>query len=175
MHIYNNKPNLFNNLPSEIRYFNKDSKRDNEAAWNSFGFCFLTKNKENSLIEIYNQIKECNIIVYQTKGYGFRNNNLVIMIHNAVPDSISKEIKEYDENEKKLFSASLKTKIYEKVSKHRYNSLLPVWNKNKLKTEHDVVFFLIPTDNKKYNYGTFTVENIEDWLNEKGPIVKEKD
>lgn len=41
-----------------------------------------------------------------------------------------------------------------------------------LKTRHPVVFFLNPARQKDYNHGWFTVEELDLWLEGKGPIIK---
>lgn len=41
-------------------------------------------------------------------------------------------------------------------------------------TRHPVIFFLNPMDQRSFNYGWFTVEELEDWITGEGPVVMQK-
>ncbi len=43
---------------------------------------------------------------------------------------------------------------------------------NPIETKHDVMFFLNPMDQRNVNFGWFTVEELEEWLEGKGPALK---
>lgn len=57
-----------------------------------------------------------------------------------------------------------------------YHALSPKWvagGDREKDTEHSVVFFLNPSDQKSNNYGWFTVEELDAWIAGEGPIPKE--
>jgi hypothetical protein len=61
---------------------------------------------------------------------------------------------------------------------HGFYALSPGWAAGfkpagrTLQTKHPVVFFLNPAQQDRYNFGWFTVEELEAWLKNTGPVVK---
>jgi hypothetical protein len=47
--------------------------------------------------------------------------------------------------------------------------------RGEIKTNHDVMFWLNPRDQKNHNHGWYTVEDLEDWIKGKGPVIKSKE
>jgi hypothetical protein len=90
-------------------------------------------------------------------------------------------MKQKDEDRINLHEAAKATGIEEKVCAalksdfggKPFYALSPSW-KNKQNTKHKVVFWLNPTDQQKNNYGWFTVEELEQWIEGKGPIPMKK-
>src|SRR3989344_5955611 len=65
--------------------------------------------------------------------------------------------------------AELKTRLYQ--ARIDFQSLGNVWKFDRL--THKMRFWLNPYDDQNlYNYGYFTLEEIEQWLDNSGPIVK---
>lgn len=104
-----------------------------------------------------------------------------------VPEEIRKNAFDEDVEHRRLEAAANATGIrakidslpiqYGQLSIQRYNALVPAWaNQSNLqgrKTAHPVIFFLNPHEQSKYHHGWFTVEELEAWLDGKGPVYKE--
>jgi hypothetical protein len=56
-----------------------------------------------------------------------------------------------------------------------YFALSPRWafDNEKDKTKHPVMFWLNPQNQKDNNFGWYTVEELDQWINGEGPVPKE--
>src|SRR3546814_19195425 len=63
---------------------------------------------------------------------------------------------------------------YGSLAMKRYFALCPKWTSPGLiegrTTAHPVIFFLNPAQQDKNNHGWYTVEELEQWLDGKGPV-----
>ncbi len=66
-------------------------------------------------------------------------------------------------------------------AKKGYYALQPMWaskikstKDGEIKTQYPVVFFLNPINQNECNFGWFTVEQLLDWIDGKGPIPKDQ-
>jgi len=56
----------------------------------------------------------------------------------------------------------------------RYYALSPSRPNKNMKTKYNVMFWLNPQQQDIHNYGYFSVEQLEEWIEGKGPIPKKK-
>ena len=56
-----------------------------------------------------------------------------------------------------------------KKAKKEYHALTPEW---KNPATREMWFWLNPRDQNQYNYGRFTLEELQEWAKDKGPIMK---
>lgn len=120
---------------------------------------------------------------------------MIIAITSRMPEEARKALDNSDEETRKLSAAAEGTGIYAKIEANKnklqswssgpaYHALAPRWTSSfknvgrngetiELKTKHPVVFFLNPARQKDFNYGWFTVEELEMWLKGKGPVIKQ--
>jgi hypothetical protein len=56
----------------------------------------------------------------------------------------------------------------------KWFALSPRWATEKHNTEHSVVFWLNPMEQRTNNSGLYTVEELLLWAENKGPIVRSK-
>lgn len=56
-----------------------------------------------------------------------------------------------------------------------YYCLKPRWvsENEKLQTRYPVIFFLNPMRQREHDYGWFTVEELEQWTEGRGPVMKQ--
>lgn len=122
----------------------------------------------------------------------FDRPGLVLAIPSKVPDRLKQVMLESDQEHNRLTDAAEATGIKRRIdeaneasTKHPfdkpfgYYALAPGWKKKSrvgdlpIETAHEVMFYLNPQDQKNRNSGWFTVEELEAWLEGKGPILKE--
>ncbi|MEK7151487.1 MAG: hypothetical protein AAB784_02110 [Patescibacteria group bacterium] len=113
------------------------------------------------------------------KSNSFGNRGLVIAIRSQMPEAFLNRIKKADDDYLNLREAVTKTGIEEKlrISNKGYYALSPRWasefkNIRDITTKHPVIFWLNPIEQQDNNYGWFSVEQLTDWIDGKGPIPK---
>src|SRR3546814_851903 len=117
----------------------------------------------------------------------FDRGGLVIARASKIPAEQAQVTLEADLEAKRLSDAAEATGIKEKIdalpiqrgpfSMKRYFALHPKWTTTGLiegrSTIHPVIFFLNPAQQDQNNYGWFTVEELDQWLEGKGPVPKQ--
>jgi hypothetical protein len=148
------------------------------SEWSESGFFFSTTNKEG-----YEVIKKATENMTLCIGSGISKNPFsrggLVLIDMANLDEESKqELKEKDIDALKLTKCSedilkgLQPKL--DAAQKTYYALSPSWKEDNQKTKYDVVYWLNPRNQQENNYGWFTVEDLELWANNEGPIIKSK-
>ena len=149
------------------------------SGWDEGNFVVITKDpKAARFLEVMDKaVRECDILVFQGPSGLFMNGGLNI----GIASKASKELKENFEkvygNAAKLHADARATGIYDKVPRELYFALSPreLTNDQKKRTRHPVAFWLNPIEQQRNNYGSFTVEELELWMEGKGPIPKVKE
>lgn len=156
-----------------------ESSRDEDlsTAWSGNSFGIRMKNDALNLgTMVLGQIYEAfasrdAMIFFSGKGNPFANKGLVLAIRSRVPEEILNQMREAVE----------KTGIEEKLKANdkRYFALSPRWassikstSDGEVKTTHPVIFWLNPMKQDQNNFGWFTVEQLTEWIDGKGPIPK---
>lgn len=188
-HIFQSKnekeKTLFDQLPYELQNrVNSKSEEFIEGAWceESFGILVKGENNIKKLRLVRDAIESINVAIFLGGGRNiFENAGLVIAFVDTFPADSALEMKQKDEDRINLHEAAKATGIEEKVCAalkgdfggKPFYALSPRWKSNQ-NTKHKVVFWLNPTDQQKNNYGWFTVEELEQWIEGKGPIPMKK-
>lgn len=164
---------------------------DLTTAWceSSFGICLkkvadIMPTRVMILGQIYDALQKKDAMIFiGGRSNPFGNSGLIIAIRSRVPDDALQKMKEADEDYLDLMDAvekverdtSLKAKL--KAAGKKYFALSPRWAKNikstndgKLQTTYPVVFWLNPYEQRKNNFGYYTVEQLLEWVDGKGPI-----
>jgi len=124
-------------------------------------------------------------------GNPFGRGGLCLTILSRIPQSIHRAFEEREDNHLKLEAAAEATGIADslRLAQRRYFALAPEWsskfktiirrapdeeNKSIIKpeTSYEVMFFLNPQGQEKYNSGWFTVEELIAWTHNQGPVMK---
>lgn len=130
--------------------------------------------------QIYEAFKRRDAMIF-SMGSGtnnpFARAGLTIAIRSRVPEEWLKKMKEADEDYLNLQEASAKTGIEAKlkVADKRYFALSPRWAssiRRETTSQYPVVYWLNPFEQRENNSGYFTVEELIDWIEGKGPIPK---
>lgn len=160
------------------------------AAWdeNSFGIYVNKKQNQKYLERIYKAFQNKDIAIWLGGRGIFANNGLCFGILSEIKNHAKEGVQvmyDADENLHKLQVASDETGIIQKIDEFNnvtkkgffgkcgYFALSPVWKHgHKVNTKYPVVYWLNPQAQDKNNYGYFSVEQLEEWMEGKGPIPK---
>jgi hypothetical protein len=164
------------------------------TAWDERSFGVLVKGKEGQkhLERLNEAFLEKDIAIWLGGGGVFQNAGLCLGIISHMPAAMLNAIKAKDEDTHKLALASEATGIKQKIdalnhqSKEKsgrgildapcgYFALSPAWLEGRNKdTRYNVMYFLNPMRQQENNFGWFTVEELEQWMEGKGPIPGKK-
>jgi hypothetical protein len=181
----------------EWRFWTNDTM---VTAWDESSFAIRVKGEENfkKLRELHEALMKGECCIWLGGGGVFQNAGLCIAIHDRIPEKHLKTMREGDMDHEKLNRAAAATGIQKKIEdaneqwrkmqevesgsrfygsdRWGYYALSPRWahKEERKRTKHPVIFWLNPMDQERNNYGWFTVEQLEQWLQGNGPIPKEK-
>lgn len=176
-------------------YLSLYGDRELATAWDGREFGIRVKRPVNikRIKRLHKAIEDKELAVWTGGGGVFRNAGLIL----CIIDAVSKENKEIMLNThldaKKLSDASAATGIKEKLSAANtefakkagevfgwklyapcgYLALTPAWVGDR-KSNYSVMYWLNPIQQDKFNSGYFTVEELEQWIEGKGPVIKNK-
>ena len=162
----------------ELYPYTPDSMR---CAWDehSFGITVPAKYK-NYLKEIYQAMANLDCVIILDKGElpneekinpFAKNYGLCIMINSKIPKELKEYRSEKDLDKFRLYKAMAETgieKTLKNAGKH-YFALSPKW-KDESKTE--LIFWLNPMEQHLYNFGWMTIQDLLDWTENKGKVMK---
>lgn len=159
-------------------------KPDLCPSWSSRGLCVVASKDEDrqNLRVLIQALKNSDAALWLGGGGVFENAGLCIGILSKIDDESKQHMKEADENSRLLKAADAATGIKELLAgaNKRYFALSPAWAssikstaRGEINTAFDVIYWLNPMEQDKNNYGWFTVEQLREWAQNQGPIVKE--
>jgi len=174
-------------------------KQEMATAWCENSLIVRVKGEANfkKLRQIHDALLRGECAIWLGGGGVFKNAGLCIAIISTITKDNLKVMHDADVDREKLNRADEKTGIKKKIEeandhwqkmqevesgrscygkKWGFYALSPRWagKEEKKKTKHPVVYWLNPMEQDVNNYGCFTVEELEQWLEGKGPIPKEK-
>lgn len=142
------------------------------TAWDasSFAICTTLEN-ESKIRQLEEAIRNKQLVIGLGPSMPFKNGGLKLMYADLIPAEIAQAVYDADEDYYNLETAAFeKTKIKDILKKagKSWYALSPAWA-NEKKTK--VKYFLNPCEQRKYNYGWFTLHDLKLWAKDKGPIV----
>lgn len=160
------------------------------TAWDEGSFGILVKGEDDQkkLEKLYEAIQAKDAAIWLGGGQVFQNAGLCIGIISNMPATAINAMKTKDEDSHKLKLASDATGIVQKIDALNqkslggkrgglydapcgYFALSPAWmKKNDKGSRYEVMYWLNPIKQQENNYGWFTVEELEQWMEGKGPI-----
>lgn len=149
------------------------------GAWDETSFGFLVRD-ERVAREIYDALARCDLCIglFNGESSPFSRSGLGLLIASRIPQSVREQWLESDRDARRLKEASDATGIVKrlKAAGKGYHALSPRWATNmKKKTKHPVIYWLNPSEQHTNNFGWFTVEELDAWIEGKGPIPKKKE
>ena len=154
-----------------------DPKWDCVCAWSSDSFVVNVRGEENiaRLEELFNAFKACDISMAVPWARSFFRGGLAFVITSRVPEEEREVIRARDLAHKKLYDAAKATGIYEtlEAAGKGFYALSPDWMDREVQEE--VMFYLNPREQSKYEGGWFTLEELQAWAKDQGPILKHKE
>ena len=167
-----------------------------KGAWGSqdFGAALRvdhTIGRQGELKELFQAFQEKNVVFFIGRSGPFSNGGLKICIADRIPEDSLKESKEADLDNLDLNAAVAKTGILAKLKaaqnsqpadrnynrKCGYYACSPSWRTitetvdgRDLESAAKVMFWLNPQDQENNKAGWYTVEELEQWIEGKGPI-----
>jgi len=159
--------------------------KDLMGAWSDSDFGIkVTAQYRKHLTELHEAFLRKDIAIFLGGGTGnpFENAGLMVVIASRVPEEGKKLLREGDLNYQALQKADDATGIKSKLYKagKQYFALSPKWADffkdpdYTHKTKHKVIYWLNPMEQHVNNSGYFTVEELELWADNKGPIPMKK-
>lgn len=167
--------------------------------WSGGDFGIRVRGDDNKakLRELHAALMDGKVAVWLGGGGVFQNAGLCLAIIDKVDKKSKDVMRKADENKRKLRAAAEKTGIKKKIDAYNeqwkknyevehgsrcwqqppcgYYALTPQWGsdgKTGKKSKYKVVFWLNPAHQDENEYGWFTVEELEQWIEGKGPIPK---
>lgn len=141
------------------------------AYWCDRGF-LIVSDDQAKILELKEAFYAGNIAIFKGNSAFISNPGLVIAIATKIDNSISNAMYEADKSAYELNKKVSATGIFEKLERagKNYFALSPRWNEDKT----DVEYWLNPVEQSMYNYGWFTLADLEAWIKDEGPIIKIK-
>lgn len=171
-------------------------KAELATAWSGRDLGIRVKRPVNikKLKKIYKAIETKDAAIWIGGGGVFKNGGLCIGIISKIPDHCKQEMYDADLDRQKLMVASEATGIKAKLDAVNaefrkqcggrfsvdtpcgYYALSPAWigQDKKQYSKYSVMYWLNPMEQKNNHYGWYTVEQLEMWVEGKGPIVEKK-
>lgn len=155
------------------------------TAWSEYDFAILVKDKDlvDMLTKLYEALKIGDAAIWLGGGHAFENAGFCVAIYSNLPSEVTQKWKDHYEDCKKLKKASNDSGIEEKLKKagKKWFCLEPKWIdgfKPQGKTpisKYPIIYWLNPQEQNIHNFGWFTVENLELWAEDKGPVMMTKE
>lgn len=148
------------------------------TSWSEDDFGIHVRGEENvaKLHRLYDALLDKDLAIWLGGGHVFQNAGLVLGIVSAIPEENLKTMREADENAAKLKLASKETGIeaFLQSKGKTWYALSPRWifEDRKSKSAFPVMYWLNPTEQQKYESNYFTVEELKQWAEETGPVIK---
>lgn len=155
------------------------------AAWAGHaGFVFAVQSKEthDRMLDAITagDVLVTNACLFASEGNAFSGSGLKIVIRSAMPQKWVEKWADFDKDYEKMLGVAASTGIETKLraAGKQWFSLRPSWKtikstrRGEFKSEHEVMFWLNPMDQQNNEAGWYSVEDLEAWIKNEGPILK---
>lgn len=167
-------------IAGELGLLGWSPDEDLSIGWDSESFGILARGEKNiaNLQSVLQMWDDKDICILQCQSGPFGSSGLIFVRACAFSEDEKKNMLERDMDALNLKKAAEKTGIVKKLKKAglQWHALEPQWRdffKDPVyHSKYKVIFFLNPHEQKKYNAGWFTVEELLQWIKGKGPVMK---
>lgn len=141
--------------------------------WGEDGFQIIFKEEFACFGKaLLDAIRENDALLYlNSRNSPFGGQGLQITILSKMDASVLEEMRETDADKNRLLACAEATgiaKLLEQAGK-RFYALCPRWADSR---KNSVLFWLNPMEQNRYNFGWYTVKELQQWAKDKGPVVK---
>lgn len=154
-------------------------KTDFFAAWDSKHFMVVANSDvaRRNLKKLYEAFGKGNVVLSMMRGGVFSNGGINLSFNDRVPEQTKIDFDKKCADTKRLYEEAEKTGIAKRLKDAglRYFALSPRWKTDPKGSKYPVVFWLNPMEQDRNNFGAFTVEDLDAWIEGKGPIPKQKE
>lgn len=153
-------------------------KDGSSSVWSWRGFIIKSENTEirEFLSELYISFKELDAVIFIGKSDNpFGNGGLILAIKHRIPKSFTDKMEEEDKGYLSLKNDFEKCGIEKRLRKSskEWFALSPKrFLLNDKTSKYDFMVWLNPQDQHLNNSGWFTVEELDEWIDGKGPVPK---
>jgi len=168
--------------PSPVRFLSEPGDRwykpahDLAAAWSWGSFAIAARGKENiaRLEELYQAFCNHDIVFGSVIAQFIRRQGLTFMIDSRIPQETRNQVREADLDHKRLIDTAKATGIEERLraAGRGWFALHPLWTDASKQT---VKFWLNPVEQHRYNAGYYTVEELDQWARDEGPVMRARE
>lgn len=160
---------------TDKRWYKPDT-HDVVSSWSeNDGFAIHVRGQKNveRLQELKAAFDRCDITFGQGGGMSFIRTAPALVIASRMPAEKVESIQQADTAYRNLQEAARATGIYERLAAAgiKYFALSPSWYAGE---GSDLLFFLNPYNQKDFDGGWFTVDELDAWIEGKGPVVDGK-
>lgn len=146
------------------------------CAWDesTFGIVAYGKKDRRNVLKLWDAFQQQDVAVWANVGIFHDASGLCFCIPSVLPAVDKKTILESDLDRRRLLAASEATGIERtlRAAGKSWFALSPRWTKQSRNTKFEVIYWLNPADQAAYEYGWFTVEDLELWAKDQGPVMK---
>lgn len=138
--------------------------------WAEGDFMVASTNKE-IIDQLFQAFQDKDIVIMLSgSGNPFQNSGLCIIQKSKISEENAKSLYDGDFNAFAIKQAAVKTGIYDRLEKadKKFFALSPRW---KDETKKEVTFWLNPEGQDIYNFGWYSVEDLDLWAKNEGPVM----
>lgn len=163
---------------SDLRLWEKSSYRKSDeiaAAWDEGTFGVMVRSGDKDKLEaVFKALCDKDAAIMLGGGGVFQNAGLCLFIISKLSKSALDVMRDTDLDREKVRLAGEATGIEEVLNKagRSWFSLRPAWIRDKAASRYPVWFWLNPQNQQKYEAGWYTVEDLRQWAENKGPVLK---
>lgn len=175
---YQPKLEVVNNaLPSEFHFsrpLGDKYPEDVIVAWEFDSFIINVRGEENvaKLQRLHEAFRAKDIAISMGGGMAFKADSLHFVMTSVMTEEQIAELNALDAARLKLADAARATGIFEllEAKGKKFYALGPDWLDRE--AQEEVIFFLNPCEQHKYDHGWFTVAELQEWADNGGPVIK---
>ena len=181
-----NRPKTKTDLPEGIKpYRGKKEPTPLSCAWSErdFGVYTDTPDGRDYLRILVAAIQNKEVAIWTGGSVPFSSGGLCIAIIAKASEENKEVMRSCDEDVQNVekareeLEAEVQLSVTLKEAGKNYMALSPFWStkikstsRGELTTKHKLIFWLNPWDQKRNNHGYYTVEELLEWANNRGPI-----
>lgn len=163
--------------PVEIRYWKTlglTNRKGMYAAWDEESFCITSDDKMEivRLKQVYEAFLRKDIAIARLSSGWAQGSSLAFIIISQMPKAVKKAWVNTDRLDNRVRREFKRTRIESLLRKKKkgFFALSPRYNKS-----GELVVWLNPFEQSKYNSGWFTIQDLQDWARDTGKVIKKPD